>query len=222
MSKNELPVGCACCGINRRAFLAGCAACAGASVVPSVLAAAQGTGKVRIRIVYSLHAEKQPGPGWPNVGFDFGPVMEKINKVLARQCDGFEFVSSMAKGPEEAKKILEQDKAGAIDGYLVYQMNCWNRVVQTIATSGKPVLYADFQYGGSGGFLVYNAGFLRAESPNVGFVASSRMEDLVAAVKCFALVRKGSSTQDFVAATKRVRMKRTPGAGDLSCKADPV
>ena len=35
-------------------------------------------------------------------------------------------------------------------------MNCWNRVVQTLAGSGKPVLYADFQFGGSGGFLVYN------------------------------------------------------------------
>ena len=57
-----------------------------------------------------------------------------------------------------------------IDGYLVWQMNCWNRVVQTMAASGKPVLYADFQFGGSGGFLVYNAGFLRAQAPNVGFV----------------------------------------------------
>ena len=74
-----------------------------------------------------------------------------------------EFVTALANGEEQAKKILEADgTAGGIDGYLVYQMNCWNRVVQTMATSGKPVLYADFQYGGSGGFLVYTAGFLRA------------------------------------------------------------
>ena len=59
----------------------------------------------------------------------------------------------MATGPDQAKAILEQDKSASIDGYLVYQLNCWNRVVQTMATSGKPVLYADFQYGGSGGFL---------------------------------------------------------------------
>ncbi len=67
----------------------------------------------------------------------------------------------------------------------------WNRVVQTIATSGKPVLYADFQYGGSGGFLVYMADFIRKKAPNVGFVASSRFEDLVEAVKCFERVQQG-------------------------------
>src|SRR4030042_740006 len=74
----------------------------------------------------------------------------------------------------QAKKTLEADKAGDVDGYIVYQMNCWNRVAQTMATSGKPVLYADFQYAGSGGFLVYTAGFLREGRSNLGFVASSR------------------------------------------------
>ena len=48
-----------------------------------------------------------------------------------------------------------------------------------MATSGKPVLYADFQFGGSGGFLVYTAAFLRGHAPNVGFVASSDINDLV-------------------------------------------
>ena len=104
-----------------------------------------------------------------------------------------EFVSSLATGPEQAKKILEKDKAEQIDGYLVYQMNCWNQVVQTIATCGKPVLYADFQFGGSGGFLVYTAGFLRSKAPNVGFVASSRIDDLVDAVNCFPRAKGGPS-----------------------------
>jgi hypothetical protein len=185
-----------------------------------VLRAAQENGKARIRIIYSLHAAKQPGPDWPNKDFDFGPVMERINNTLAKECPGYEFVSSLATGPEQAKQILEGDKSGAIDGYLVYQMNCWNRVVQTIADSGKPVLYADFQYGGSGGFLVYTAGFLRQKASNVGFVASSRMEDLVQAVKCFAQVKKSGSATDFSALTARVRTGRTPGPGDLACKPD--
>jgi hypothetical protein len=60
-----------------------------------------------------------------------------------------------------------------VDGYLVYQMNNWPRVVQTIATSGKPVLYADFTYAGTGGFLTYNAALLRIPSSNVSFVSSS-------------------------------------------------
>ncbi|MDT8302140.1 MAG: hypothetical protein RQ760_11700 [Sedimentisphaerales bacterium] len=216
--------GCACCGVSRRQFLAaGCAACTGAVGLLSKterLNAAQNNSKMRIRIIYSLHAPKQPGPDWPNVGFDFRPVMKRIDADLAEQCKSFDFISSIANGPEQAQKILELDKSAAIDGYLVYQMNCWNRVVQTIAASGKPVLYADFQYGGSGGFLVYTAAFLRNNAPNVGFVASSQIDDLVEAVKCFELVKKGGTTSDFVAATKRVRTSRTPAAASMSCTPD--
>jgi hypothetical protein len=179
--------------------------------------------KIRIRVVYSLHGPKQTGPDWPNKGFDFVPVMDRINAELAKQCAGFEFLPSLATGAEQAKKILEGDKSAAnIDGYLIYQMNCWNPVVQTFAGSGKPVLYADFQFAGSGGFLVYTSSFLRAKPPTVGFVASSKMEDLIAAVKCFELVKKGGSAADFVAATAKARTERTPKAGDLTCTADEV
>lgn len=223
MKKYVLNSDCVGCGITRRQFLTSCTVCAGAAVLsgkPQSVWAAESKGRVRIRIVYSLHAVKQPGPDWPNIGFDFGPVMKRINKTLENRCRGFEFVTSMANGPEKAKKILEQDKSGGIDGYLIYQMNCWNRVVQTMATSGKPVLYADFLYAGSGGFLVYTAGFLRQNSPNVGFVSSSRIEDLVEAVKCFELVKKSGTPAEFAAATARVRMKRTPKSEDMVCKPD--
>ena len=217
--------GCACRGMSRREFLVGCAACAGAAgvlAVPKALRAAGKSDSVRIRIVYSLHAAEQPAPDWPNKGFDFRPVMERFNKELSERCPGFEFVTSLATGPDQAKKILDEDKSSAIDGYLVFQMNCWNQVVQTMATSGKPALYADFKYAGSGGFLVYTAGFLRSGTANVGFVASSRIEDLAEAVKCFEVVKKGGSVSDFVAATARVRVSRTPKPGDLVCKEDKV
>jgi hypothetical protein len=118
----------------------------------------------------------------------------------------------LATGPEDAVKIIEQDKANPVDGYIVYQMNCWNRVVQTVAETGKPVLYADFQFGGSGGFLVYNASFLRQEKRNVGFVASSDIKDLISAVGCFRITGKGGSISEFVAATDMARLKSTPGA----------
>lgn len=226
MNKSGLVTGCACCRMNRRRFLAaGCAACAGAAGLltsPSELFAAQAGGKTRIRIMYALHAAVQPGPDWPNKGFDFRPVMERIDAGLAKECPGFEFASSLVAGPEQAQKILNEDKSAHIDGYVVYQMNAWNRVVQTVATAGKPVLYADFQYGGSGGFLVYMADFIRKNAPNVGFVASSRFEDLVEAVKCFELVKKGGSVADFVAATAKVRAKNMPKVGDLACTPDPV
>jgi len=113
----------------------------------------------------------QPGPDWPNVGFDFRPVMERINNALPSGCPDYEFVPTMATGPEDAEKILADDGPNGVDGYIVYQMNCWNPVVQTIAKSGKPVLYADFKYGGSGGFLVYTAAFLRKNIAPVDFPA---------------------------------------------------
>jgi len=212
--------------LSRREFLttAGAAATGafGLLAAPNLLGAAGTQPRMRIRILYSLHGEKQADPDWPNKGFDFVPVMAAVNTALTKACPEFEFVTSLATGEEQARKILEDDKAQGIDGYLVYQMNCWNRVVQTMATSGKPVLYADFQFGGSGGFLVYTSAFLRDKTPNVGFVASSRTEDVVAAVKCFALVKGGGSAAEFVAATTQERLGRTPGAGPLDCRRDSV
>jgi hypothetical protein len=187
-----------------------------------LLAAQTGGGKMKIRIIHSLHAPVQAGPDWPNKGFDFRPVMERINTGLAKECPGFEFVSSMATGPEQAQKILDEDKSAPKDGYIVVQLNCWNQVVQTIAKTGKPVLYVDFQFGGSGGFLVYMAGYLRNKTPNIGFVASSRFEDLVEAVQCFERIHRGGSIADFVAATAQVRVKNTPKPADLACTPDPV
>jgi len=218
--------GCACCAVSRRRFLAsGCATCAGAAGLLAAgrpARAADGGKKPRIRILYALHAVVQPRPDWPNIGFDFQPVMDRVTSVLTDRCPGLEFVTSMANGPEEAQKILEADASADVDGYLVYQLNCWNRVVQPVAATGKPTLYADFLYAGSGGFLVYTAGFLRQATPNVGFVASSSIDDLVAAVRCFEVLGKGGSAADFAAATTRVRLERTRAPGDMACAPDPV
>lgn len=167
--------------------------------------------KLKIRVLYSLHAVIQPDPDWPNVGFDFGPHMEKINGVLTANFRDMEFIPALATGPEDTVKIVNEDKITPVDGYIVYQMNCWNRVVQTVAETGKPVLYADFQFGGSGGFLVYNASFLRLGNRNVAFVASSDMNDLISAVSCFRITGRGGSVSEFIAAADKARVKSTPG-----------
>jgi hypothetical protein len=223
-SHSGLPLGCAAHAISRRRFLAGCAACAGAAGfagTPRWLSAGDGKGP-RIRIIYALHGPKQEVPDWPNVGFDFVPVMERTNAALANRFKDFTFLPVMATGEEQAKKILETDKAEDIDGYIVYQMNCWNRVVQTMVTADKPVLYADFQYAGSGGFLVYTAGLLREGRSNLGFVASSRTDDLFAAVKCFEEATAAGPSFDFAAATARTRIASTPRPGDQSCRPDAL
>jgi hypothetical protein len=226
--KTKLPLSsCVRCPLNRRRFLIRGSAAAVGTVgwlaAPGWLEAATPQAKTRVRIVYALDAAVQPRPTWPNQGFDFRPVMERINHELERRCKGFEFVVSSAAGEEQARKILETDQAaGGVDGYLVYQMNAWNRVVQTIATSGKPVLYADFQFGGSGGFLIYGAALRRSNAANVGYAASSKLRDVADAVKCFNVVKRGGSAADFVAATEQVRLAATPRAGRLACKPDAL
>ena len=129
-------------------------------------------------------------------------------------------IPTLASEPEDAEKILAGDVNADIGGYIVFQMNCWNRVVQTIAASAMPVLYVDFKYAGSGGFLVYTAGFLRQKTENVGFVSSGDMDDLVKAVKQFNIIRRGGTTAEFVAATRRIRMGRTPEYGEITCMQD--
>jgi len=219
-------MGRACHPINRRDFLrAGCAACVAATGIasaPARLAGAEAAAGTRVRVIYALHGPRQEGPDWPNKGFDFTPVMDRFGGELTRRCPGIEFLFSQASNAEQAGKIVDGDKDAGIDGYLVFQMNCWNQVVQTVAATGKPVLYADFQFGGSGGFLVYTAGFLRARTPNVGFVASSRIEDLAEAAKCFELTKEGAMPAEFAAATARARVAATPKDFLPECKADRV
>jgi hypothetical protein len=215
--------GCAGCPLSRRRFLTAASAGALGVLAPAGLFQACGRAdKLRIRIVYALHAVVQPEPDWPNVGFDFQPVMERTTAALTRAFPRWEFTTAMAKGPEEAQKVLDEEGASPVDGYIVMQLNCWNRVVQTIAGSGRPTLYADFQYAGSGGFLVYTSDFLRQRVGNVGFVASSRPEDLVAACRAFGEVKRNGTADAFGALVASSRRASTPGPGDLSVLPDPL
>ncbi|MEA1952462.1 MAG: hypothetical protein U9N87_13870, partial [Planctomycetota bacterium] len=222
MSHSHELSGCVCCSMDRRGFLAGCATCAGAMVIPTtgVLAADdKAKKKKRVRVLYSLHADVQPRPDWPNVGFDFKPVMKRMTDALAAGSPEIEFIPTTATGPEQAKAIFEKDKSANIDGYVVMQMNCWNRVVQSAVATGKPVLYADFLYAGSGGFLVYTAGFLRRDAKNFGFIGSSQFADVVEAAKCFLTIEKPEQFADAVA---KVRKANTKASGSQQCKPDKM
>ena len=84
---------CSKCIMSRRNFLAtGCIAGAGAAGLLSATKtafaadAAGDAAKSKLQIVFALHAVKQPGPDWPNVGFDFAPVIERITTTLRNAC----------------------------------------------------------------------------------------------------------------------------------------
>lgn len=212
--------------VTRRNFISSCTACAACaalapmSLINSSCSSGNSRKKTRIRVIYSLHAPVQGQPDWPNIGYDFNPAMNNINATLAKNFPDFEFLPAMAKGEKEAENIASQDIPEKIDGYIVYQMNCWNQVVQTIAKLGKPLLYVDFQFGGSGGFLVYTSAFLRGRKENVGYVASSRMEDLLAAVSCFRMISDKDASSGFAGAVTRARIGATKTPGTYQLTAD--
>ena len=231
MTHHHEHFGCGCCNFSRRSFLAsGCAACAGAVGVASAVlpfanlaSADDKNGNMKIRVIFALHAPQQAVPDWPNVGFDFAPIMEKTVNTLNEKCEGVDFIASMAANAEQAQALVDEDAAaGNIDGYLVMQMNCWNHSVQQAVTSGKPVLYADFLYAGSGGFLVYTAGMLRANTPNFAHMGTGKIDDLVAAAKCFVLARDPKNVGAFVEAVTKTRIERTPAFTTLGFNEDKL
>ena len=70
--------GCSGCPLSRRRFITAASAGALGVLAPAGLFQACGRAeKLRLRVVYALHAVVQPGPDWPNVGFDFQPVMDR-------------------------------------------------------------------------------------------------------------------------------------------------
>jgi L-fucose isomerase-like protein len=145
--------------------------------------------------------------------------MKQMTSALTSGCPDIQFTATTATGPDQAQAILDRDNTSQIDGYIVMQMNCWNRVVQTLLSSGKPVLYADFLYAGSGGFLVYTAEYLRKGTANFGFIASSQFSDVVRAARCFSQIQR---PEDFAAAVTRVRIAQTQPAGSQACRPDTL
>jgi hypothetical protein len=222
---------CGCCTSRRRFLKAGCGLCT-ASLVPGPLGSlalaadkaktgGAGTGRSRVRLVFACFGIKQERPTWPHIGHDFAPDIEQVTSALGQLCPQVEFLPSVARGPEDAQKLVTAGAAEHIDSYLVYQMNNWVQVMQCIVAAGKPTLVADFTFAGSGGFLLYTAA-LRRVHKNFSVVASSKIEDLAASARCFELLKQGKTTTEFVAACDRTRQARTAKAGSASCKADSL
>ncbi len=96
---------------TRRNFLTSCSACAACvalkpfGFINQRVPAGKVEPKIRIKILYSLHEPVQTKPDWPNIGFDFNPVMIRINNTLKEHFPDFEFIPELATGPEEAETI---------------------------------------------------------------------------------------------------------------------
>ncbi len=125
---------------SRRRFIHTCTACAACMALaptgllsPSCSSAGPGR-KTQDQDPLFLTCNCTASPDWPNIDMNFGPAMERINNSLKNISRNMEFLPVLATGPEDAEKIVEGDKPDPVDGYIVFQMNCWNRVIQTIET----------------------------------------------------------------------------------------
>jgi hypothetical protein len=222
--------GCPMRRINRRQFLGGCAAGAAAALVGGgtrLLGAAEATAageaagaKPKVRLVYTY--VPSTSPIWPNIGYDFDARKKVLTDGLTKACPGVEFLPATINNGEQAKKLLAEDKDKDVDGYLVFMLGLWTGAPQAIGTSGKPTLFVDDLYGGSGEFLIANAS-ARRNKWKVAAVSSSRLDDVVAAARCFELLKKpGGTVEQFLAACQEAGRKAAKPAGDMACKADAV
>ena len=220
-TQQRLPLSCAGCRLNRRRFLAGCAAAAaGATGLASLTARAaepETAAKAKVRLVFT-HTPST-GPTWPNIGYDYDRRKKELTEKLAQGCPNVEFLPVTAMNGEQAKKILDGDKE--VDGYLCYMVGIWTGGPQVIAAANRPTLFVDDLYGGSGEFLIAYAATRRAGQKVAG-VSSSRLEDVIEAARCFSLLKSGGSADAFVAACTAARKKSTKAPGDMACAPDAV
>lgn len=223
--------------LSRRSFFSHCGRCAawlagsfvlGKELEPASrfslidLTSSSKKEKVKLALIFALHGLKQDRPDWPNIGFDFRPVIEEYTRVLRQRFPHYTFLFSLASGPEEAEKVIRADEEQKVDGYAIFQLNCWNRLIQPALTTGKPVLYVDFPYAGSGGFLVYTASLKRENRTNFGFVASDSLDDVAAAFEAFARIKEPQNQRSFSQLVEEIRIARTPAPGYLKCYPDEL
>ena len=172
--------GCAGCPLSRRRFLAtsGAAVAGGAAALwmpPASSAEAAGLASAKVRIVYSLHAREAARARLAEQGLRFRAGHGAHQPGAGQALPGLRVRHVDGHRPGAGQKILEDDKSAGIDGYLVYQMNCWNRVVQTIAGIGQAGALCRFPVRRQRRVPGLHGGVSCAQkAPNVGFVASSR------------------------------------------------
>ena len=191
-------------GLSRRSFLGGCGACAaGLAAAGATSAHAAATQppaswpktKVKVRLVFSYTPSDRPI--WPNIGYDFEKRKSEILKQLASDCPEIEFLPAVAGEVADAKRILEGD--AEVSGYLVYLLGLgWADVPDTIAASGRPTIYVDNLYGGSGKFLIAYAKARRnmqqatdkSKAWRVAGVSSRNPKDVADAANCLVCLEK--------------------------------
>ena len=224
-----------CTGCPRREFLKTLAALTGAGAVGGSFAAPlpaavpaeripdkKGALKVRVVFAFNTKEEVQTSPDWPNRGFDFRPVMKNMVDALNAGVKDVEFVVGKAATEEDGRRIAEADRAsGDIVGYVVVQLNPWQRAVFGLVPSGLPVLYTSLPYAGDGGWLLYDSTFRRKGVRGYESICSFDFGHVVAVAGAFAKLR-GGTPDDFAAAARATRLSLTPAPSGRRVRNDDL
>ena len=227
--KTKESLHCGGCGHSRRDFITGCTKYLGAVgvsglVIPTMLTTEGCTPQrsMKVRVVFATHGSIAEEACWPNIAFDFSPVMEKYMNALTTGCPKIEFVQSMIGNAEQEKKLVEDDNArNDIDGYILVHLVCDVRVINHLVGTGKPFLYVDFLYAGGAGFLESGARMLRNNVENYAHMPSSNLTYVVAAANCFPLAKGPGGVKAFVDAVTKIRLNIVAGVNiDMSCIDD--
>jgi hypothetical protein len=204
--------------VDRRGFLGACAGC----VLASGCAASAGASlsrmkpafmeiRPKVRLVFSHIPKGQPT--WPYISYDYEARKKELIGKLTRGCPEIEFLPVTVHNADAARRIIAEDKDKKITGYLVYMVGIWTGAPQTIAEAGKPTLFVDDLYAGSGEFLIAFAAARRA-GKNVAGVSSSRFEDVLKAARCFSQITEPREAASFAALCMAAVCKTYKPMGD--------
>lgn len=196
--------------LSRRQFLSRCSVCTAGVLGLSVLRVSSSGGfftsaetsdvKARVRIIFAYPNPKKPN--WPNIGYDFEGRIQEIKKLLGQKFPNVEFLPvafmlENAQDTDKAIKMLSSEKD--IDGYVAYFVGIfWGELLpETVASFGKPTIFVDELFAGSGRFLgSYSS--VKTKGYKVIAVSSSRFEDVVEAVRCIETLKKLKSSTILV------------------------
>ncbi|HUU32314.1 MAG TPA: hypothetical protein VMY69_09485 [Phycisphaerae bacterium] len=216
--------GCRGCGLSRRRFLAGGAACAaGATGLAAWIARAAGAdaaAKPRIRVAFSHTTPDKIT--WPNIGYDYEGRAKQLLEQLATLCPEVELLPVRAMSGVQAAQVMADD--AQVDGYLVYTLSLpWDAgteaLVSAIAKAGRPMVVVEDLYAGP-----FSLGFNgRAEKAGWKSVclSTSRLQDVADVLRCFQVLKQPGATADqFLEAARATYKKNIAPMGDLACTVD--
>lgn len=213
-----------CLNCGRRDFLAKLGILAGVGSLPPGLLAMlpppvnpklipnkAGTKKVRLIFGYHQNGEVQNRPDWPNVGYDFRPVMKNITDTLNLEVKGIEFLPVHCADKAETQKVMAADnKNDEIVGYVIVNLNCGPTCIFAWNCTEKAIFFTPLPYAGDGGWLRDNGNLHNWKVQHVVSFAALDFSKVAAVAKAFEVFAGGGTVADFKAKGEALRAALIP------------